>query len=141
MKRTEFFLLMIPPTKTHQEKKIRIIWVNGKPKPQPYEPAELQAIRSKFMAHLAPHKPDTPFRGPVRLITKWCYPIPENSGHYNGEYKDTKPDTDNMIKMLKDCMEDTKFFVKSDAQVASEVTEKFWADKPGIYIAIEEIGG
>ena len=30
-------------------------------------------------------------------------------------------------------------FWKDDALVASEITEKFWADQPGIYIRIEEL--
>ncbi len=29
---------------------------------------------------------------------------------------------------------------KDDAQVASETVEKFWADLPGIYIEIEQLG-
>jgi Holliday junction resolvase RusA-like endonuclease len=28
---------------------------------------------------------------------------------------------------------------EDDALVASEITEKFWADTPGIYIRIEEL--
>ena len=35
----EFFMPMIPPTKTHQEKQVRIV----KGKPVFYEPAELKA--------------------------------------------------------------------------------------------------
>lgn len=31
-------------------------------------------------------------------------------------------------------------FWKDDALVASEIVEKFWAEIPGIYIRIEEIG-
>jgi len=30
-------------------------------------------------------------------------------------------------------------FWKDDAQVTSEIAEKFWAEKPGIYIKIEEL--
>ena len=42
----EFFMAMIPPTVTHQEKQIHI--VTGKP--VFYEPAELKAARQKLMA-------------------------------------------------------------------------------------------
>ena len=129
---TEFFMPMIPPTKTHQEKQVRV--VNGKP--VFYEPAELKMVRSKLTAHLAGYKPDQKYTGPIRLITKWCFPIAGK--HVNGEYKTSKPDTDNLQKMLKDVMTDVGFW-KDDAQVASEITEKFWADKPGIYIRIEEL--
>ena len=30
-------------------------------------------------------------------------------------------------------------FWKDDALVASEITEKFWADVPGIYVRIEDL--
>ena len=62
--RPEFFVPMIPPTATHQEKKWRV--VNGKP--VPYEPDEVKAARSKLMAHLAGHKPERPLEGGIRLL-------------------------------------------------------------------------
>ncbi len=127
-----FFLPMIPPTVTHQEKKITV--VNGKP--IVYEPAELKAARSKLEATLAKYKPEKKYTGAVRFLVKWCFP--RNGNHRNGEYKTTKPDTDNLQKLLKDVMTDLGFW-KDDALVASEVIEKFWADIPGIYIAISDL--
>ncbi len=87
------------------------------------------------MAHLAKHVPGEKLTGPLQLITKWCYP---RGKHRDGEYKTTKPDTDNMIKFLKDVMKDLGFY-KDDALVASEVTEKFWAEIPGIYVRIRKL--
>ncbi|MEL3956905.1 RusA family crossover junction endodeoxyribonuclease [Caldifermentibacillus hisashii] len=129
---TEFFMLMLPPTTTHQQKQVTI--KNGKP--VFYEPDELKAARSKLMAYLGQHVPENKYTGPVRLITKWCYPI--TGKHTDGEYKYTKPDTDNLQKLLKDCMTDCGYW-KDDALVVSEITEKFWANVPGIYIKIEAI--
>ncbi|MCB5934475.1 RusA family crossover junction endodeoxyribonuclease [Caldibacillus thermoamylovorans] len=130
---TEFFMPMKKvPTVTHQTKKVRV--VNGKP--MFYESADLKAARSKLMAHLGQHVPDIKYTGPVRLITKWCFPITGN--HKDGEYKYTKPDTDNLQKLLKDCMTACGYWI-DDALVVSEITEKFWAELPGIYIRIEEI--
>lgn len=128
---TEFFLPIQPPTKTHQMKKVRV--VNGKP--IFYEPDELKTVRAKLTAHLAKHVPDEKYNGAVRLITKWCFPKGKQP---DGKYKTTKPDTDNMIKMLKDVMTDLGFWT-DDSLVASEITEKFWAEIPGIYIKIEEL--
>ncbi len=130
--KTEFFMPMVPPTSTHQEKK----WTVIKGKPVPYEPQELKDARAKLTAYLAAHKPEEKYTVGVRLFTKWCFPIAGN--HKNGEYKTSKPDTDNLQKLLKDCMTSVGFWV-DDAQVASEITEKFWADVPGIYIRIEEL--
>ena len=44
--RQEFFMPMVPPTVTHQEKKWRV--VNGKP--VPYEPDEVKAARATWVA-------------------------------------------------------------------------------------------
>ena len=131
--RAEFFLPMDPPTVTHQEKKWRV--VNGKP--VPYEPAEVKAARSKLMAHLAGHRPAAPMKGALRLVVKWCFP---RGGHADGEYRITRPDTDNLQKLLKDCMTVCGFWA-DDAQVASEICEKFWAETAGLYICAWELEG
>ena len=128
----EFFMVMKPPTVTHQEKQVHV--VNGKP--VLYESTELRTARQKLLAHLAKHIPEEPYRDGVRLMVKWCFS--RGKAHANGEYRITKPDTDNLQKLLKDCMTTCKFW-NDDAQVASEIVEKFWADIPGIYIRIEEL--
>ena len=129
----EFFMPMHPPTVTHHDKKIAV--KNGKP--IMYDSTELKATKSKLTAHLAAHIPQEPYVGAVRLIVKWCF---DNTGtkHRDGEPKATKPDTDNLEKALKDCMTRLHFW-KDDAQVASEVSEKFWSSVPGVYIRIEEM--
>lgn len=129
----EFFMAMIPPTITHQEKQVRV--ANGKP--VFYEPAELKRARQKLVGHLSKYKPCDmePYQKAVRLMVKWCFP---RGRHSDGEYRITKPDTDNLQKLLKDCMTTVGFW-KDDALVASEITEKFWAEIPGIYIRVEEL--
>lgn len=129
----EFFMPMHPPTVTHHDKKMAV--KNGKP--IMYDSTELKATKSKLTAHLAKYIPERPYAGAVRLIVKWCF---DNTGteHRDGEPKTTKPDTDNLEKALKDCMTRLHFW-KDDAQVASEVSEKFWSSVPGVYIRIEEM--
>lgn len=128
----EFFMPMRPPTVTHQEKKIHV--VNGKP--ILYEPEELKAARRKLVGHLRKHAPAEPMKSGIRLMVKWCFPI--TGKHINGEYRISKPDTDNLQKLLKDCMTACGFW-KDDALVASEIVEKFWAELPGIYVRIESL--
>ena len=128
----EFFMPMQPPTATHQMKKVRVM--NGKP--QFYEPDKVTAARKKLTAHLGKHKPERPMKGPLRLVTKWCFPLVP--GKRDGQWKDTRPDTDNLVKLLKDCMTALGFW-EDDARVASEITEKFWAAVPGIYVQVEEL--
>lgn len=128
----EFFMPMNPPTVTHQEYQVSVR--NGKP--LFYEPPKLKDARQKLTAHLMQHRPPRPYQNGVRLLTKWCFQVCGN--HYDGEYKTTKPDTDNLQKLLKDCMTAAGFW-KDDALVASEICEKFWAARPGIYIKIEPL--
>lgn len=107
--------------------------MNGKP--VFYEPQELKVVREKLRAHLGRHVPDEKMAGPLRLTTWWCFP---KGTHPNGSYKTTKPDTDNLVKMLKDVMTELHFW-QDDAQVASEVIEKYWAALPGIYVKVENL--
>lgn len=129
---TEFFMPMQPPTTTYQQKQVMVR--DGKP--VFYEPAELKAARAKLMAYLGQHVPKSKYCSSIRLMVKWCFPI--TGKHQDGEYKYTKPDTDNLQKLLKDCMTTCGYW-KDDALVVSEIVEKFWAKIPGIYIRIEEI--
>lgn len=122
---------MIPPTVTAQEHKVAI--KNGKP--VFYDPPEVKDAKQKILSGLYPHRPQKAFACGLRLTVKWLFP---KGRHKNGEYRTTKPDTDNLQKMLKDCMTKAGFW-KDDALVCSEITEKFWADTSGIYIKIEEV--
>mgnify|MGYP002686059653 CR=1 FL=1 len=127
----EFFMPMIPPTATHQLKQVQV--VNGKPRF--YEPAAVKAARAKLTAHLAGHRPPEPMDGPLSLMVKWCFPAKDKT---NGSWRTSRPDTDNLNKLLKDCMTALGFW-HDDAQVAQEIIEKFWADLPGIYIRINKL--
>lgn len=127
----ELFMAMVPPTITHQEHKVAVVNC----KPVFYEPQDLKQAKSKLMAHLAQHVPDKRMDRAVMLVVKWLFP---KGKHKNGEYRTTKPDTDNLQKMLKDCMTKLNYW-KDDCLVVSEHVEKFWADKPGIYIMIREM--
>ena len=129
---TEFFMPMIPPTVTDQEHKVMV----KNNKPVFYDPPELKAARQKLTAALANNRPAEPYQIPVRLTVKWLFPVVGK--HESGEWKATKPDTDNLEKMLKDCMTRCGYW-KDDALVASELVEKFWSNIPGIWIRIEEL--
>ena len=127
-----FFLAMEPPTKTQQEHRI------GKRKDGSmyiYEDRDLTEARTKLRKALSRIRPEPIPEGAIRLTVKWLFP---KGTHQDGEYKTTKPDTDNLNKMLKDEMTKSHFWT-DDAQVASEIIEKFWADVPGIFVNVEEI--
>lgn len=130
-----FFIAMNPPTVTAQMKQVRV--VNGKP--VFYDPPKVKAARQALTALLLPNRPSSPFQGAVSLRVLWLFP--KGKSHKNGEWRTTKPDTDNLQKMLKDCMTATHFW-NDDAQVVRDISEKRWSDEPcGIYIEIEELEG
>lgn len=130
----QFFMPMIPPTVTFQDKELAVV----KGRPVIFNSAELIAVKAKLRAHLAKYIPDEPIQGPIRIMVKWCYPV--TGKHKNGEWKTTKPDTDNLQKALLDCMTELRFW-KDDAQVCSQVVEKFWSDVPGIFVYINQLDG
>ena len=129
----EFFIAIDPPTSTAQMKQVRVV----KGKPVFYDPPAVKAARNMLSAHLAIHRPDKPMSGPVSLRVLWLFP--RGKHHKNGEWRITKPDTDNLQKLLKDCMTRCGFW-KDDAQVVREAVEKRWADDPcGLYIEVNEL--
>ena len=136
----EFFLPLIPPKITAQEHKTQIVKSSKSKsgyKPVFFDPPELKAATAKITAHLAKYAPDVPFRAPVRLVTKWCWPC-EGTEHADGDYYTDKPDTHNVVKMPVDVMARLGFF-ENDCHIASETIEKFWACVPGIWIHLEEL--
>lgn len=141
----EFFLAPLydgiewPPTTTAQTSEIGVNKKTGKP--YLYKPDQLLQAEINIRNALARFRPESPITNkPIRLTVKWLYLITNPKKHRHGEYKLTRPDTDNLEKLLKDCMTDLGFWV-DDCLVCSEISEKFWADTPGIYIRIEVMDG
>ncbi len=128
-----FFMKMNPPTATAQMKKVAI--VHGKPRF--YEPPKVAQAKRDLMKYLAEFAPDEPWAGAIRLSVTWYFP--HGKSHKDREYRVTKPDTDNLQKMLKDCMTQTGFW-KDDAQVVMETVMKLWSSREGIMIDIAELG-
>ena len=136
-KDVKFFLSMIPPTVTQQEHKVMVNRKTGRV--QFYDPPELRAARAKLTDLIGRYAPEQPLEGALQLVTKWIWPMEtDGQGVLSGmeyRWKTSKPDTDNLIKMLKDCMTRTGYW-KDDAQVVSEITQKFYGPKAGIYIEV-----
>lgn len=129
----KFFIEMNPPTATAQEKKVALI--NGRP--VFYEPAKLKAAKKALTVLLIQKRPKEPLTGPLSLSVLWLFP--KGKSHQAGEWRVTRPDTDNLEKMLKDCMTRCGFW-KDDAQVVREHVEKKWSEDPvGIEIEITEL--
>lgn len=129
----EFFVPMKLPTTTAQEQKTG---VSKNRKPYKYDPPELKAARALFRDHLAKFATPDPLDGPIKLQTIWCYPL--STAHPEPAWKTTKPDTDNLVKLLKDVMTKLGFW-HDDAQVALEIIEKIWDKRSGLYVSVEAL--
>lgn len=129
MARINFFMPMNPPTATAQEK---FTDKNGRP----HLKTEARAARAKLVAHLAEHKPEKPFEGPLQVEIGWLY---MNNKKEELEWHISKPDLDNLEKDLLDCMTRLKFW-NDDKQICCKYTEKRWTNTvPGIAITVEEL--
>lgn len=120
---------MNPPRTTAQQQRI------GNKKI--YKGATVSGTQQKLTAHLYAHAPTKPIDGPIRLTTIWQW----RSASHGAGWKITKPDTDNLQKILKDCMTKLHYW-HDDAQVCDERVIKRWTvngEMPGIFIRIETI--
>ena len=125
----DFTLDLIPPTVTAQEHKVRVV----RGKPMFYDTQKLKTARAEFERLLRCYKPDVPLEGPVALYVDWHF---ATKTHKEGTYRVTRPDTDNLQKLLKDCMTRVGFW-RDDAQVCREEVTKRWSrEKPGIHIKV-----
>lgn len=129
----KMFLMLDPPTTTAQMKKIGI--VHGKP--YVYTPENVKKAKDEIIKHLAPLRPKSPLLGPLELRVNWLFD--KGKRHKHLEWRVTKPDTDNLEKLLKDCMTELGFW-EDDAQVVKEYVDKIWSSDPvGIAIEIIEL--
>ena len=102
-----------------------------------YEPQKLREARRYLTDALLAHRPATvPFDGTIKLTVVWAFRA--TGKNKPGHFKATRPDTDNLQKLLKDCMTSAGYW-KDDAQVAVETTSKSWTTEPCIHIHVEEI--
>jgi len=132
----KFKLKMIPPTATAQQKGecIRGGYIHH------YKKHKIAAAEAILRDALLPYVPEEPITDtPVKLDVLWEFPYPKSAKkHQPGwdRWKITRPDTDNLNKLLKDVMTDMGFW-KDDALICREQVWKFYTDEPGIMINIE----
>lgn len=120
------------PMGTAQQKGVRV--VGGKP--YFYTKANVEDAEHQFKTALLPHRPKKPSNKSVRLTVTFCFDT-KNKKLW-GQPKPTRPDTDNYLKLFKDCMTDVGFW-KDDAQVTEEHVFKRYAEKATIAVYWEEV--
>ena len=134
----KFKLKMIPPTATAQQKGERVVgkYIHH------YKKKNVAQAEAILRDALLPYVPEQPIEGkPILLSVLWEFPYPKSAkkheyGHCR--HKITRPDTDNLNKLLKDVMTDMGFW-KDDALISMEHIWKVLSDEPGIFINIETL--
>lgn len=135
--------------------------VDGDPKPQPRLRAFARKMGDKFVARVydagtaegwkslialaaKEHMPFVPMPGPISLEAHFFFARPKHHFTKKGlrptaaHYHTVKPDTDNLVKALKDCMT-TLGAWSDDAQVCMETVTKQYGPKPGVLVIIEPL--
>ena len=134
----KFKLKMIPPTATAQQKGERVVggYIHH------YKKKNVARAEAILRDALLPYVPEEPIADiGIRLWVSWLFPYPKSAKkHQYGfdRYKITRPDTDNLNKLLKDVMTDMGFW-KDDALICIEYISKAYSDEPGIVIMIDNI--
>lgn len=117
----------------------------GTYKPKEQEAAEVQ-FKSDVRRQLEVQRVSSPIpaKHPVRVKCWFLMPIPKSSSKkFRAECAEgvkhhvKKPDTDNLVKFVKDCLNGIAWH--DDSQVCELSAIKYYSDKPGTVIVIEAL--
>lgn len=111
-----------------------------------YNPQETEEGRFAIQAiqQIAHQDPGEPISGPISLRTRFDMPIPKSTSKKRAtamlcgnENHVKKPDLDNLLKFVKDCL--NRIAWKDDSQVCMIEAYKRYSEHPKTIIEIEEI--
>jgi Holliday junction resolvase RusA-like endonuclease len=138
----EFFLSCLPPKSTHQASLRIMKRRDGTQFVGKFANSKGKGVQNFLLLMLREFKPEKPFEGPLSLSVAWCYDwrsAESKKVRAKGmKWCDTRPDCDNILKLLADCMTQLGFW-HDDSQVARLLFEKCWSDRPGIGIEVESL--
>lgn len=97
----------------------------------------LEETEDTYMNALAWHRPPKPSEFPIRLQVKFFYSTKDKKKF--GKPKTSRPDCDNVAKLLIDCMTKSGFWI-DDAQIHDIEVSKFWTNGQAmICVRYEEV--
>lgn len=134
MTAVELFCPMRVPTATHNG---LLAVSDGRGKARLVKSQALREAEASWESHLARFAPPEPLSGPLRAVVRFCWEA--DAAHPAGTPKATKPDLDNLEKAFWDVLQRLKFF-SGDQQVALKEVAKLYAEAPGVYVRLEEMG-
>lgn len=106
-----------------------------------YNTPEYTNYKTAF-ALLAKRECKTYFSGAIRLEVTFFMQMPKplskkKRSELIGQYHIKKPDTDNLIKTVKDSLEG--IFYKNDSQICEVIAKKIYSDTPRVELEFNEI--
>ena len=133
MKVEFFFPLDEIPRTSAQEKGVRIV----RGRPMFYTKGKVQEVAKLYDFMINLNKPKRKLTGAVRVKVFFYYPV--KKPHKNGEPKITRPDVDNMAKLLLDRVTKSGAFWDDDSQISDLRIIKAYAEPSGIGFQAVEI--
>jgi len=136
----KFFIKCNPPRSTAQAGlKIMKNHRTGRQFVGKKQGSKAQQTQSELMWLLSQYVPKEPFEQPIHLSVLWAYPWrkgePQKNRASGWKPCDTRPDCDNLCKMLLDCM--TRLGYWTDDSIIFDLHfKKIYSDEPGIGIDI-----
>ncbi len=112
-----------PPTVTHHDKRT-------KPDGGMYNTPRLQAAWAYYLSQIPQRRDRAPIQPPVRADITFWFPLPPHpdpaAGEVAGAPMIRKPDRDNAMKVLMDCLT-VRGYLIDDAHVTDGAPRKRWA--------------
>lgn len=113
---------------------------NGKRRFTPPKQASYMSIVRMFARRAMGPRGGEPFDGPLALTIRATYLVPASwSAKKKSEarWKESKPDADNIAKLLKDAMNTVVY--RDDAQIAELVVQKKYGPIASVVVSVESL--
>jgi Holliday junction resolvase RusA-like endonuclease len=134
-----FFINHPPPTTTAQQKGV----FASRGRVVHYTKPHIRKLKDLWIKLLSQHKPKNPLTGALSLTLLFKFEHLKSTPKSKRNmliWKDTKPDVDNMSKLILDAMTSAGFW-NDDAQIAKLHISKAWVkqDRQGLSVDLHEI--
>lgn len=133
-----FFVACNPPRATAQQKGAFVM----AGKVRFFKKARIKQAENDLVSLLRPHVPSTPFDGPLLVTVQFRFPFKKTERKADvargWAYSDTRPDVDNLCKLLFDAMSLLGFW-RDDSQIAVMRATKIRSAATGIGIDIARL--
>ena len=134
----QIFIPCVPPKATHQGSAMILRRRDGTPFVGKASNSAGAKAKRNLLNLLLCHAPKSSFEGPteveVKLVFPWRKSEPKKNKALGIMPMVTKPDLDNLSKMIGDSMADANWFAGGDQQVHLLTLSKWWGDEVGITI-------